>query len=70
MNEKQAELSRMDLKDGLAKCTEAEQLTFKRMYANGDLDLPINDVVDRMPADRLEWAMEQVGRTLMKKVVK
>ena len=66
MNEKLIKFARDDLKKGLAQCTEAQQLMFKRMYAGGNLELSINDVVDQMSVDKLDWAMEQVDRTLAK----
>ena len=41
-------------------------MMFKRMYAKGNLDMNINDVVDNMPEEKLDWAMQQVERTLSK----
>lgn len=67
VNNKIQEFARNDLKKGLAQCTEAEQLLFKRMYAGGDLEMPIDDVVDKMDAEKLDWAMQQVDRTLAKR---
>jgi len=54
------------LKELLAKCTEGQQLLFKKMYSHGNLDLPINDVVDQMDDDKIDWAMSQVERTVEK----
>jgi hypothetical protein len=51
----------------LAKCTERQQTFFKRMYANGHLEMDINQVVDLMPEEKLDWTMQQVERTLSKK---
>lgn len=31
-----------------------------------ELNTPINDVVDKMPEDKLDWAMQQVQRTINK----
>ena len=59
-------LARKSLKEGLSECSDAQQLVFKRMYANGNLDMPINDVVDRMNSDELGWALEQVLATIKK----
>ena len=67
------------LKDMLSKCTESEQLMFKRMYAHGKLDLPINEVVDLMVEGkdsdtssdllgRINNAMNQCTRTIEKKM--
>ena len=41
-------------------------MLFKRMYAHGNLDADINSVVDSMPAEKLDWAMQQVYNTLRK----
>lgn len=40
---------------------------FKRMYACGHLDRPIDEVVLDMPDEKLDWALTQVQRTLEKK---
>ncbi len=59
--------ARNSLKEGIEKCTDAQQHMFKRMYAHGNLDMDINDVVDSMEEDKLECAIDQVERTLAKK---
>jgi len=66
MNNELQAFARASLKDGLSKCTEGNQLMFKRMYSPKDLDKSICDVVDSMPVDKLDWAMQQVQRTLDK----
>jgi hypothetical protein len=55
------------LKEGLSQCTCDEQMVFKRIYANSNLELPIDKVVDNMPESKLDWAMQQVENTLRKK---
>lgn len=67
MNTKIQDFARSILKGGLSKCTEAEQLIFKRMYSHENLDRDINDVVDNMEEEKLDWAMQQVDRSLAKK---
>ena len=57
----------MGLKSGLAECNEGERRMFKRMYSPRDLGANIDSVVDAMPADTLNRAMEQVDQTLKKK---
>lgn len=64
MNIELQEYARATLKVNLFKCTDAQQLCFKRMYSHDDLELPINDVVDKMPDTMLDWAMTQVSNTL------
>jgi hypothetical protein len=66
MNDKIQQFARQELKDGLAQCTDAQQFMFKRMYSHGNLDLDIDQVVDNMPEEKLDWAMQQVQRTLGK----
>jgi len=66
MNESLQQYARETIKTGLAKCTEAEQMLFKRMYSHKNLELPIDQVVDTMPAERLDIAMQQVENTLRK----
>jgi hypothetical protein len=64
MNETLSQYARQQLKLGLSQCTEQQQMLFKRMYSHKDLEKPIDDVVDAMPDDKLDWAMQQVERTL------
>jgi len=66
MNAQLQAYARQTIKDGLAKLPEGHQLLFKRMYSPGKLDLPIDEVVDNMPEDRLDWAMQQVENSLKK----
>jgi len=54
------------LKESLAECTGAQQLMFKRMYCHKNLELPINEAVDQMADDKIDWAMTQVERTVEK----
>jgi len=67
MNKTLEKFARDTLKSNLAKCSEGELLTFKRMYSHGDLGKDINLVVDSMEPDKLDWAMSQVENTLAKK---
>ena len=52
------------LKKNLAECTPDQQMMFKRMYSHKNPELPIDEVVDKMPDDKIDWAMTQVERTL------
>ncbi len=67
MNNQLQNYARTELKSSLKLCNEKEQHMFKRMYSHKNLKLPINEVVDRMPEEKLDWAMQQVERTLSKK---
>ena len=77
MNDTLSAFARQQLKDGLAQCTDKQQYVFRLMYAGPTeprLRTPevlaemrkanINDVVDAMPDDKLDWAMSQVKATL------
>jgi len=64
MNSQLEKFARDTLKEGLAELTEANHLIFKRMYSPDDLTLDINEVVDSMPSNRLDWAMQQVERSI------
>ena len=64
MNSELELYARAKLKEGLEKCTAAQQLIFKRMYSHEDLNADIEDVVANMPSERLDWAMHQVSQTI------
>ena len=66
MNKQLEEFARDTLKEGLAQLPYDQQLLFKRMYSHKNLELPINDVVDQMEPEKLDWAMQQVRRSLEK----
>jgi hypothetical protein len=42
------------------QCTEAQQKLFKQMYSHKNRDLSIEEAIDNMPDDKLDWAMQQV----------
>jgi hypothetical protein len=66
MNHINRDFSRQWLKGNLVACTAPQQHFFKRMYAKGNYDLSIEEVVDNMEDEKLDWAMEQVENTLRK----
>ena len=70
MNAQLQKFARDTIKAGLAECSPEQQLLFKRMYANGNLELPIDEVVDDMPEARLDWAMQQVENTIKKNEIR
>ena len=67
MNSQLENYARLTLKESLNKCTQEQQRVFKQMYSHKDLDAPINIVVDSIPERKLDFAMQQVERTLAKK---
>ncbi len=68
MNKKLEEFARSTLKYNLSCCSREEQKLFKRMYAPmADISLSINEVVDGMEVDKLDWALTQVDNTMSDK---
>jgi hypothetical protein len=57
-------LIRAVIKDGLGDCTDGEVHKFKQMYSPKNLDAPIDRVIKGISKSRLDWAMQQVCRTL------
>ena len=66
MNKQLQDFARQKLKEGLAQLPEAWQYRFKQMYAHQQLNKDINEVVDAMEEERLDWAMQQVERSIAK----
>lgn len=66
MNKELQEFARNELKAGLSRLPESNNILFKRMYSHEDLEASIDDVVNSMPEDKLDWAMQQVERSLEK----
>ena len=67
MNNQLKDYARKALKEDLDKCTEEQQIIFKCIYSrHGNLGASINDVIDLMQEENLDWAMQQVKRTLEK----
>jgi hypothetical protein len=64
MNEQLQTFARDTIKEGLALLSDSHRLMFKKMYSHEDLDADINHVVDTMPEDKLDWAMQQVMRSI------
>ena len=64
MNNELQTFARDNLKKDLAQCTDEQQLFFKRMYSHKNLKADINNIVDNMSEDKLDWAMQQIERTL------
>lgn len=58
------------LKELLIECTDEQQLIFKRMYSHKNLELSINEAVDQMADNEIDWAMTQVERTVEKNRIK
>jgi len=57
---------RRELVQGLALCTTDQRTFFKRIYANGDMELSCAQVVGKMSMGNIKTAINQVRRTLDK----
>ncbi|MBT3298482.1 hypothetical protein HN385_06155 [archaeon] len=66
MNNQIQDFAKSYLKDSLVQLPENWILMFKRMYSHENLDADINDVIDMIPEDKLDWAMQQVENSLKK----
>ena len=64
MNDQLQKFARNSLKDSLTKLPENNQILFRRMYSHKNVNAKINDIIDAMPVDKLDWAMQQVQSTL------
>ena len=67
MNNQLQRFARDSLKEGLSKCTGDEQQLFKRMYSHEEPYRLLHEVIDNLDESKLDWAMQQVQRTLDKK---
>lgn len=55
---------REKIKHILSKLDNRQRLIFIRMYAAaGKLDTDINDIVDQLPLEKLDWALQQCKNT-------
>ena len=59
-----ARYARSEIKKGLSLLEDRHILLFKRMYSHKDLDRGIDDIVDDMHEDDLEWALTQTNEAL------
>ena len=57
MNKQLEAYARETLKEGLTQLPDVQQALFIRMYSHDNLEAPINDVVDGIDEEKLDWAM-------------
>ena len=67
MNKTVVNFIRTQIKEGLAQLEDENRLLFNRMYSHDNLERPVNEVVDDMPEEKLNWALTQVENSLKKK---
>lgn len=66
MNKLMSDYAKNYLKRGLRLLPESNVKLFARMYSPNNTEADIDTVVDNMPEGKLDWAMQQVERTLQK----
>lgn len=66
MNKTLSKSGRDILKGLLAKCTDAQQLMFKRMYSHKNIEVSIDKAVDNMDDSKIDHAISQCERTVEK----
>ncbi len=59
-------ITRAILKELLSQCSEPQQLLFKRMYNHKNLEASIDEAVDQMEPEKMDWAVTQVEETIKK----
>ena len=65
MNKELSKYAREEIKKGLVLLPDTWQTLFKRMYGQGK-GQDINEVIDTMPEDKLDWAMTQIKNSIKK----
>lgn len=63
MNKHLQAFARNFIKERLKQLPAAQQLIFNRMYSHKNLDRSVDEAVDAMPAEKLDWAMQQVEKS-------
>lgn len=66
MNDQLQRFARETMKTQLSELPADWQLTFKRMYSHADLSKSVDTIVENMPVEKLDWAMQQVQNSLSK----
>lgn len=52
------------LKEILSDCTNSQQLKFKKMYYPSNLEASVDETIEQMDSDKLDWAYSQCERTI------
>ena len=59
MSKTKQQQRRDEIKRILGFLDDHNHLVFKRMYSHKDTTKDINQIVDEMPANQLQWALQQ-----------
>jgi hypothetical protein len=70
MNQTLSKFARNFLKNNIKSCSEKQVELFKRMYSPDNLEADIDSVVDNIPDEKLDWAIQQVERIQKKNLQK
>lgn len=66
MNKTFKKLCTEALKTALKQLPENQFSVFKKMYSPRNPNMTVDECVDQMPDDRLDWAMTQVENSIAK----
>ena len=70
MNKSVLDFTRQQIIDGLKQLPESWVKMFNRMYNSKNLDAPIEETVELMPDEKLDWALSQVENSIKKSQLK
>jgi len=66
MNKQLQKVARKFIIEGLMQLPEGHRLIFKRLYSPNDFNVSLFNIVESMPEDKLDWAMQQIERSFDK----
>lgn len=58
------EVVRESLTIGVYLLTDDQKALFRKMYGHGMGDATFEEIIARIPGDKLDWALRQVVRTI------
>ena len=66
MNKTIEEFTREEIKEKLKTLPQGNVNMFMRMYAGNNTNKTVNEVVDEMPVEKLDWALTQIENSQKK----
>lgn len=70
MNGTVSEFTRKEIIQGLNQLPDSWVKMFNRMYNHKNLDASIEETVNAMPEEKLDWALSQVENSIFKNKTK
>lgn len=64
------DMGRDEMKKLIKQCTPDQHVFFKRMYSHTNLEMPIDEVIEKIPDIKVGWALQQIQRTIDKNNLK